>query len=500
MSALKRNVVANLAGSAWAGLMALAFIPWYIRLMGVESYGLVGVFVALSGVLLILDLGLAQAITREMARLSSSGDRQKMADTLRTLEIIYWPLGLCVAGLVIALADLIAYQWLNPESISRSDLRQTLGIMALAIGLRWPLSIYAGGLNGLQRQVALNSVQAIFATAQGVGALLVLWLIEPSAQAYFAWVGAVTLLQVWVTRMILMPNVESGSSARFSIEILRHLWQFAAGMTGISLLTVVLTQADKVLLSKILSLTDFGYYAFAANVAAALYRIIGPIFTAYYPRFTELVALNDQARLVRAYHQGCQLMAVMVVPVALVLGLYSLDILQLWTGDPTLAANAAWLVSALVAGNALNGFMHLPYALQLAHGWTRLALMQNVLAVVFLVPGVILGAMHWGAIGAALAWVGLNLGYMIFGIPLMHRRLLRDQMRRWYACDVAKILGLGLMVTLACRFLVGTHISGVWLLPWLILVLLGAWAISFWGAETLRLPLWARGVPRVSEG
>ena len=40
----KRNVLANFAGRAWSALMALAFLPLYIRFLGIESYGLVGIF------------------------------------------------------------------------------------------------------------------------------------------------------------------------------------------------------------------------------------------------------------------------------------------------------------------------------------------------------------------------------------------------------------------------------------------------------------------------
>lgn len=38
MSQLKRNIVANFAGNIWQAFMALAFVPLYIKFMGIESY------------------------------------------------------------------------------------------------------------------------------------------------------------------------------------------------------------------------------------------------------------------------------------------------------------------------------------------------------------------------------------------------------------------------------------------------------------------------------
>ena len=67
--ALKNNIYANFSGSAWSTIMGLIFVPLYIRIMGVESYGIVGVFTSLIGILAVLDLGLSQSMSREMARM-----------------------------------------------------------------------------------------------------------------------------------------------------------------------------------------------------------------------------------------------------------------------------------------------------------------------------------------------------------------------------------------------------------------------------------------------
>jgi len=434
---LKKNVVANFGGSAWLALMGLAFVPFYIKLMGVESYGIVGVFTSLVGMLAVLDLGLSQAMTREMALLSvDKKNANRIADTARTLEIIYWCIALCVMVVIVLLSNFIAYRWLKPDQLSRESLLHALWIMALVIGLRWPVAIYNGGLNGLQRQVLVNALLIVFATLQGAGALAVLWFIEPTIHAFFLWQALIALLQVAALRIALWRSLPTDTRGSFSKEVLRDIWRFAAGMSGISLTAVILTQLDKVLLSKMLPLTEFGYYVFAATVAAALHRIIAPIFTAYYPRLTELVSNNDQPGLAKTYHQACQLMAIAILPATLIVAFFSTEILELWTNNPDIVANCSLLVSLLIIGNALNGFMNMPYALQLAYGWTKLALYINVVAMIVLVPAIYFAASYWGPVGAAGTWIVLNTGYILIGIQLMHRRLLPDEKWRWYLSDV----------------------------------------------------------------
>jgi len=43
----RRNVIASYLGQAWVALMGLAFIPIYIRYLGIEAWGVMGLFAVL---------------------------------------------------------------------------------------------------------------------------------------------------------------------------------------------------------------------------------------------------------------------------------------------------------------------------------------------------------------------------------------------------------------------------------------------------------------------
>jgi len=224
MSSVKRNIIANYLGSGWIALMSLAFIPFYIRLMGAEAYGIVGVLISLQAMLAVLDLGLAQTMNREMARLSVNDNNTRlMADTARTLEIIYWGSALLLVAIVTLLSEHIAYQWLNPEQLSRETLTEALWVIGFVIGLRWPVALYMGGLNGLQRQVLVNVLAGIFSTFQGAGALAVLYLYEPTVHAFFFWQMLVAILQVAAFRIAFWRSLNPAQGGVFRKDVLKGL-------------------------------------------------------------------------------------------------------------------------------------------------------------------------------------------------------------------------------------------------------------------------------------
>ena len=180
----------------------------------------------------------------------------------------------------------------------------------------------------------------------------------------------------------------------------------------------------------------FGYYTLASMVAMGLGRLFTPLFYSIYPRFTQLVSIHDQDGLKQLYHKSCQFMAVLILPVAAVIALFSYEIILLWTQNPITAEKTHILVSILICGTALNGLMNFPYALQLAFGWTRLSFFKNVIAVILLVPLIIYMTTHYGAIGAAITWLVLHIGLFFIEIPIMHRKLLQTEKWHWYWQDV----------------------------------------------------------------
>jgi len=439
MSRVKTNFFANMAGSGWTALVGLACTPLYIHFMGMEAYGLIGFYFMLQGVIQILDLGLSPTMNREMARYSVlPGKTGEARNFVRTLEVGYWGIGILIGCAVWYSAPYIASHWIKAGNISPLEVRRAVTIMGALTALQWPLTFYQGGLLGLQRQVLLNGITIATATLAGGGALLILWLVSPTVSAFFTWQIVVSLLQAGVTTFALWRCLpDSGHAARFDPGITRNIWRFAAGMSGITITALLLTQLDKVILSKMLALKTFGYYILAGVVGNGLSGLlITPMFNTIFPRFSALVAAGDEKSLLAMYHGSTQVMAVMILPAAAVIAFFSPEIMLLWTGNTEVANNTASIVSILVAGTALNGLMNLPYALQLSHGWTRIGLAINTFFILTLVPAIILMTRHYGAAGAASVWLGLNGIYMIIGVPLTHRRLLKGEAFRWFTKDV----------------------------------------------------------------
>lgn len=463
-------------------MMGLAFIPVYIRYLGVEAWGLVGFMSMMQAWFTLLDMGLTPTLSREMARFQAGTHTvQSIRNLLRSLEIIYAGVALIVVGVVWLIAPWVTSHWIGTSKLSPASITQAVSIMGFVLAMRMVEQVYRGAIQGLQRQVWLNVTQSVLATLRWAGAAGVLAWFAPSINVFFGWqaiISVMTVVLLAYKTYHVLPRCER--FARFDLPTVYKIRRFAGGMAAIALLSIMLTQVDKLVLSKLLPLEDFGYYTLAASVSSTLYFVASPVSTALFPRLTELVTQKELTLLVDAYHRSSQWLAALLVPVALLLIVFTEPLLYVWTGNVKLSHQAAPLLTLLTLGTMCNCLMHVPYTAQLAHGWPGFAVRVNAVAVCVLVPAILWAVPRWGAIGAASVWFVLNASYVLIGIHFMHVRILPDEKWRWYKEAVFQPLLAGTIMSLALRQLItfpqsrvatGAFLSGIALLVTIIVFL-----------------------------
>lgn len=455
LTSIKLNMLANFLGRSWTALLGIFLVPIYIRIIGIEAYGLIGAFAALQSLLGLLDMGLSTTLNREMARSGGSEiTAHGQGELVHTLEIVYWIMSGLILLIMLIATPFVAKHWVHAQSLDVKDMILAGSLMGLTMALQWPQSLYNGGLLGLERHVLLNQITGFINFLKYVGVLPVLWFLSPTLTAYLGWQVLVAVLGTLTLRVVLWRLLPAtAASHTFSWKRLREVWRFAAGMNLITLITIPLSQLDKVILSRILSLEAFGYYAVASQVATVTSVVIAPVFTSYFPRFSRLVSLKDTEVLARNYHAACQFVAAIITPMAFALAAFMPVILHVWSGDPRLVEHVAPIASLLVLGNMVNGYMNIPYALTLAYGWTRFTIVQNAIVAVVLAPIMVWAAVTFGAIGAASVWLTVNIVSLLIGGYFLHRWLMPQQMSHWYIWDVSSPLIIsGLCLSLVIVF------------------------------------------------
>lgn len=438
---LKHNVIANYVSQLYVALIAIVVVPVYIRLMGTESYGLVGFFAMLLAWFNLLDMGMTPTVARETARhqggASSAMDYRRL---IRALEGIFVSVALLGGTAILLAGGWIGRHWLKAEDLPPETVVLALHLMAGIIALRWTAGLYRGVISGSQRLVWLSGFNIAVATARFVAVLPVLWW-RPTPETFFAFQLGVALLELAVLYTYanrLLPRIDG--AIRWDWQPLKPVLRFAMTVAFTSSVWVLLTQVDKMVLSGLLPLTEYGYFSLAVVAASAISILSGPVTSALLPRLTRLEAEGRSDDLIRSYRGGTQLVTLVAGSAAITVAAMAKPLLLAWTGDPTLAAEAAPILSLYALGNGVLAVSAFPYFLQYAKGDLKLHLIGNLLFVLLLVPLIIWAARRFGAEGAGLVWLGMNLATFALWLPFVHHRFVPGLNLRWYGLDTLPLM------------------------------------------------------------
>ncbi len=440
---IRKNLIANFGGQGSRALMALVFVPFYVRILGVEAYGLIGLYASLLIALGLFDAGMRPTLAREMARFTGGAmNADEIRTLLRSVELPLFTVALAIALLMAAAAPWLAQHWVHPEHLQRGAIAHAFAVMGFVAALQIVESAYDSCLAGLQRQVLQNAIITAMAALRGFGALAVLWA-WPTVQAFFLWQAAVALLSLTLLGLAVYRSLPPAAApVRFSLPALLSVRRYALGMFAIVLVAVLLTQMDKFLLSRLVPLGELGRYTIAAAVAGAIGFVAGPVGNAYYPRMTELVARGETADLAAIFHQATKLTALLTGTAAAMCLLFGERLLSLWLHDPALGASAAPLLALLALGGMFNSLSAVPYLLQLAHGNTGTTLRLNLVILALFLPLLVIMVQASGALGAAQSWAAMTLCSMVAIAMLTFRRYLTAEGRRWWLGDVLPMLAV----------------------------------------------------------
>lgn len=445
----KRNILANYASQLYVTAVGIVMVPLYVQYMGAEAYGLVGFFAMLQVWFGLLDVGLTPTMARESARFQGGASTALEYRRLtRALEGVFFGVALLGCILLFAMASPIASGWLQASELPMHEITQSLQLIAFIVALRWMSGLYRGVITGAERLVWLSGFNSLVASGRFVLVLPLLMFVSATPLAFFAFQLAMAIFELmglaWMAYRLL-PPVEHGQRILWEWAPLKPVLKFSLSIAFTSSVWVLVTQTDKLILSKILPLADYGYFTVAVLVAGGIMIVSSPISSAIMPRMTRLHAEGRNEELIAVYRQATQIVTVTAIPIALMLIFFAPQILWAWTGDTTLVERASPVLRLYAIGYAFLAVSAFPYYLQYAKGNLRLHLIGNMLFFVFLIPSVIWAASNHGATGAGWAWLLSNALYFLIWTAVVHHKIAPSLHIRWLLSDVLRLILLPLI-------------------------------------------------------
>jgi O-antigen/teichoic acid export membrane protein len=353
-----------------------------VRLLAPSDYGLMGMAVLFTSFLLLFnELGLGAAIIRYPAL---------GANQLSDLRWAILAVNVALCVLVMALAPAVAAYFHEPRL---TTILRTLGALFVVQGFGVPSACL------LQREMSfkrksqaelIGNLGGGLATLGGAAAGLGVWSL---VNGYLVQQVVMNVLY-WIYRPVPFTR-------QFSFANVRQFVNFGVQVASSKILWYGSSNADFLVVGRLLGATQLGYYSLAFQFSSLpLDKIVSVVTQVAFPSFSALQ--NDGSTLRRYYLKLVSLVALATFPMFMGLFLVADSGVRLALTDKWVAI--IFPLQILCVVSCLRAIETLNTPLLLARGRSGIVLFNNVLQVVVLPAGFLIGA-RYGLGGVAIAWL-----------------------------------------------------------------------------------------------
>lgn len=481
MNLTKKNIIANYIGQIYVMSISIIVMPLYLQYMGAESYGLVGFFVLMQVFLNLLDAGFSPTLGRQVAEARGNYEKFKVFfRLLRSVEIIFFLLSMGVILLVFSISSWISQEWIKANHLGQDTIQDCIVLMGVILSIRWFSTVYKSGINGFEDQVWLNQANIFIATFKYLGVLIILIFISQDIKIFFYYQLAVGIVEVIILniRMYkLLPICEMKNdvfSLKIDIEAIKIILPFSMSITYTTLIWTLLIQFDKLILSSVLSLENFGYFSIIILITSSLIAIATPIFLAISPKMTVLLSSGENIRMQDIYKKMTQLITWVVLSSSLLICIFSEQILYILIGDIEASKWGANILILYSLGYAFFVLGSFQYYLQNSFGDLRYYIRGASIMLIFQIPIMYYFVTQYGAIGSGFVWLTFNLLWFVFFTLIIHNKFLPKFHLKWLLEDIIPILFFVLFLSFLVQQFINFEIDALsnrWILMFKIIII-----------------------------
>lgn len=410
-----RNTALNIIGRVVPLLVALVTLPYVVRHLGPDRFGLLALAWMVVGYFALFDLGIGPATTKFVAELLGKGDVERLPQVVWTALATQSLFGIG-AGILLAMGSpLLVERLLKIPTEIHPEARLIFLILAFALPVDFASGSMRGVLAASQRFDLLNALlipsSAMTYLLPAVAIALGFGL--PAIVLFLVLARMASLAALFVLCGHLYPSLLA--RLRFDRRLVKPLLGFGGWVSVSGAISPILEYFDRFLIGAVMSVASVGFYTPPYMISTKLLILPSSLATTLFPAFSTSAGRGDTEWIRKLLVRSMKFLILLVGPCAMVLAFFARPLLTFWLGarfgnEGTLA------LQILAVGIFFNSLAYVPYNLLYGLGRPDLnakfhlaELPVHILMAWFLVT-------RFGLPGAALAWTiraGLDLLLLI---------------------------------------------------------------------------------------
>ena len=484
------NAVFNTLSWAVPAILSFLILPFIVRSLGPDAYGILTLVLTVIGYFAFLDLGLGTAVVKYVAEYSSGGDRETMNQLIGTIFLVLLVLGGVGACVLMLIAQPLAASVLKvpPHLVRAAYISFCIGSPGFFFTVL--LSFLSAIPNGLNRYDVTSMMSVGMGVLTTLGTALILWFGFSLLQvvSFNVVVSIVSIAAYVVIVKRLMPGVSL--RPRLCMPMLRRVLGFGLYSVLSRIAYVANYQGDRLFTGAILGVSSVTHYVVPFSLADRVSSITVRIGSVIFPAISELHGQKRHDEIVRLYLVSSRVILALSTAVCLPLGVFGNRLVALWMGSD-FGLRTVGIVELVTLGLYMTSLTNVPSFVVDGLGRPRISGISASCTTILHLSLIIPLAKVLGLIGIATAFLVSTAVVGPVFVYYVNRNVIMIPQLRMLKEAYAKPLAAGVVSVVPVCLVSQSHVHSVFVLLALmgstsLLYVVVAYAIGVFPSEAQR--------------
>ena len=450
---INRNVLSGYIVYIIIGLLNLISIPIFVKIIGIESYSIIGFFIVLQSFVGLFDFGLTTSLIRKI-----SFRKIKAINDFKTGEILFITFSIISFFIIFFLGEKIFNNFINFQV--EGNEKYLIFLFSLSLSLKFQENIYKSPFFGYQKIEEYNYFLVIYNFTRIILTIYLITRFPNKLELFFLTFSLsssifIICIKIYIRKKL---NFYIQESFKFNKRILIESNAFSTFLFFNSLITVIITQLDKILLANNISNEDFSYFIISNNLAYYILVAVTPIISAIFPRLSELYQENKIEKLKKTLLDVSELIGLFVIPGCVILFFSSNIFLEVFFNE-NISQNLNYIFKYLIIGYGLNAISLLIYNLYTCTGRVKIFTIFNCIYLIFYLPALIFLLPKYGYSLLICSWLILNSIYVFIMTNIVFNQILNEVRFQWFAVTIIKPFLISIIAVLLSKYLLAGNFN-----------------------------------------
>ena len=338
-----RGQILKNVGSSWFALgvnvlVGIFLSPFILHRLGDDAFGLWILIFSVTGYYGLFDLGIRSSIVRYVAKYSATDEHEELNRLVNTAMFSYTGIGI-VAMLITLIATYFVNSIFRIPAEFLVTARWLLFMVGVSVSLGFPLGVFSGILEGLQRFYLLNFVNV---TSTLLRAVLIVVALRHGG-------GLLTVAFVTVSLPLLNGLVNAAAvfrhlRLRFGLQhVSRESLRRIASYSGTTFLIIVAGRlrfkTDALVIGTFVSAAAITYFTIGSRLVDYSSEVVSSLAQIFVPMSSQSQATGDLDGLRKIFVVGNRACAFIIFPITAILTVLGKSLIEAWVGQKYVATS-----------------------------------------------------------------------------------------------------------------------------------------------------------------